>query len=1845
MLKPDEINAQLDQWKVKPEDKLGGFSDRLTDPINKLPKKLSKIAFGILGYYSTREGDANRWDETPEGERFLKEARITFEEMPERDRKMVFTVIAPRLSEQLEAAWQFQKSAPYQIGYGRRAFRAPENPDLSLDARILWLQELSNILKRFQAPTLTATWLAQWTPHAFPYLGKQVAPILAAAIDSGSLEGKEVFDILCRTVTREDPIGIMGEHVITSLLMASKPEGWELMEKTLLAAQRQEGLRQSILEHADLAHPEAFVRLMKVILEHDLVRFSSAARSINVWFGLLWDSSSTKILKENVEKITTLIASTAERKKALASSHAETVYRALWATAFLNGPAAVPLATHLLKAKSEEIRFVATWCLTILGLKSASAAKTFAIDDPNLQVALTAAVSAGGIKITNDMGELKASDASGERLFDHLERLYQRLPEKPTPLKALVWPWTERVAERSMLAVKLLMSLGDLPPTRYIPYLADLDPWNRRTVIDLLASQEKWDQLTRTALLDLAGDSSADVRSAAFRVLEKAALDPAEVLRIESYLTRKADDLRQGVTKLLLRQEDEGAIASADRLITSKDVSQRLAGLELLRQLAAAKRNLPACRERGEAYQQARKKLTREEETQLAAIAQSQKTVVSLLDALGLMNPAGRSPVKIPQKKKRTLISPAAIECLKSLDELVHEHREVPIKVDRFDGQQDELFGNVNTFQLPTLDESKPLAPQRSKLPLIEVWREWSAKRSAKEKDKDGLELLRAAFAVNLFYGFRDPSFLEKAKHITDQSLITSLLGEVNLPKFKHSDHIGAILNWLLILNPIDGSIDYLIDCIENSYAFVPAETHELLTQPPKEKPEFSVRYYPQEESTDWRRGNDYQRGDIFTEWTQFFVKFMNRQMAKLSKTQLKRYWELAHFADEPVKGASRHRPAFELVCKAVQAGDATLDDLFDSLLGPAPHEAAEGRSFSELSQLTSRQPEWEKTIQQTPGLADCKNRIIERILEIELARGETPTAATYPALALKSLHGIETLFRILEALASGKFKKSTSWREEGKSSRPGTLTHLLQITFPGEEDSQEEFNRRVKEGIAAGYLSQQRLLELAFLAPQWTKYVEASLDWPGFSEGLYWFVAHMNTGWRSSASENAAAAAGQDDELPTEAKPDKETSEASESTESEDASDEEEKAAAVAKRKKLSAWERLVLERTPLTAEERLEGAVDVFWFRRTWEELGETRWKQMAEAAKFAANSQQANKAQFLADVLLGNTSREELMENIKKRKLKEHVRLLGLLPLQEGAKRDADLRERYEVMQDYRKYARGLSSLSKPAAMRASEIGSQNLARLAGYADPLRLEWAMEAESVKDLAKGPVTLERDGVKVTLSLDAEAKPQLAIERAGKPLKTIPPQIKKKHAEIAELTERGTDLRRKASRMKWSLETAMCRGDTFTGTELQQLMDHAILAPLISRLVLIGEGIAGYPDKKGKALRDHQGKLEPVKAAEKLRIAHPYDLFTLGDWAKWQQECFRSERVQPFKQVFRELYPLTAQEKADGAASKRFAGQQIQPKQATALWGQRGWSTQDGICKIIHELSLVVDVSFLYGVGTAVEVEGWTVDSIRFRRRDEFQPIPLAKVPPILLSEIMRDLDLVVSVAHRGEVDPEASASTVEMRAALIRETCQLLGLKNVRLKGSHALIDGHFSQYSLHLGGGGVHRMPGGALCILPVHAQHRGRLFLPFADDDPRTAEVVSKILLLARDSEIQDPTILAQLGAPTSYLAVFEPPAAKASAKGSKKQARAETQGQPEETTAKAGEGGKRRFEFAEGASNKFWEIEIEGDQVTTRWGRLGTDGQAKTKSFGGAADAQKEFDELINEKTGKGYREV
>ena len=96
-----------------------------------------------------------------------------------------------------------------------------------------------------------------------------------------------------------------------------------------------------------------------------------------------------------------------------------------------------------------------------------------------------------------------------------------------------------------------------------------------------------------------------------------------------------------------------------------------------------------------------------------------------------------------------------------------------------------------------------------------------------------------------------------------------------------------------------------------------------------------------------------------------------------------------------------------------------------------------------------------------------------------------------------------------------------------------------------------------------------------------------------------------------------------------------------------------------------------------------------------------------------------------------------------------------------------------------------------------------------------------------------------------------------------------------------------------------------------------------------------------------------------------------------------------------------------------------------------------------------------------------------------------------------------------------------------------MTREAARLLKLTNIEVLARHVLIEGTLGKYAVHLGSASVHRLPGEFICIVPVQNLQRGRLFLPFVDSDPRTAEVVSKVLLLARDQEIRDPTLLEQL----------------------------------------------------------------------------------------------------------------
>ncbi|HEX4418575.1 MAG TPA: WGR domain-containing protein [Kofleriaceae bacterium] len=117
----------------------------------------------------------------------------------------------------------------------------------------------------------------------------------------------------------------------------------------------------------------------------------------------------------------------------------------------------------------------------------------------------------------------------------------------------------------------------------------------------------------------------------------------------------------------------------------------------------------------------------------------------------------------------------------------------------------------------------------------------------------------------------------------------------------------------------------------------------------------------------------------------------------------------------------------------------------------------------------------------------------------------------------------------------------------------------------------------------------------------------------------------------------------------------------------------------------------------------------------------------------------------------------------------------------------------------------------------------------------------------------------------------------------------------------------------------------------------------------------------------------------------------------------------------------------------------------------------------------------------------------------------------------------------------------------------------------------------------------------------------------------------------------------PAAAAKSAAPAAQPAAAAKSAAPAA---SAKSAAAQPPAAAAAATAGAGpsEPGARYFELIEGASRKFWEIKLDEESFTTRYGKIGTPGQQTEKDFDSARDARREHDKLIEEKTKKGYVE-
>ncbi|MCK2215626.1 DUF4132 domain-containing protein [Actinomadura sp. ATCC 31491] len=266
----------------------------------------------------------------------------------------------------------------------------------------------------------------------------------------------------------------------------------------------------------------------------------------------------------------------------------------------------------------------------------------------------------------------------------------------------------------------------------------------------------------------------------------------------------------------------------------------------------------------------------------------------------------------------------------------------------------------------------------------------------------------------------------------------------------------------------------------------------------------------------------------------------------------------------------------------------------------------------------------------------------------------------------------------------------------------------------------------------------------------------------------------------------------------------------------------------------------------------------------------------------------------------------------------------------------------------------------------------------------------------------------------------------------------------------------------------------------------------------------------------------------------------------------------------QPFKQAFREVYLITPAEAAARVRSSRFAGHIVAHARLFALLKERAWQTTwlggfDGghAAEARKELAEGAwRVRFRYDNATPGGREATlaATGQVRFDRRQgrRFAQADLAEVPPLVFGEAMRDVDLFVAVASiaadpgwqdRVEDDDlaywtQASSgplppSAEVRRDALARLIPRTAVADRLTLTDRFLVVRGDLRTYKIHLGSANVLMEPGDVhLCV--VQAPRRGsRLFLPF-EEDGRLALILSKALLLARDSEITDESVLRQIG---------------------------------------------------------------------------------------------------------------
>lgn len=504
-------------------------------------------------------------------------------------------------------------------------------------------------------------------------------------------------------------------------------------------------------------------------------------------------------------------------------------------------------------------------------------------------------------------------------------------------------------------------------------------------------------------------------------------------------------------------------------------------------------------------------------------------------------------------------------------------------------------------------------------------------------------------------------------------------------------------------------------------------------------------------------------------------------------------------------------------------------------------------------------------------------------------------------------------------------------------------------------------------------------------------------------------------------------------------------------------------------------------------------------------------------------------------VVEAVTGEADSHVLFINATAKLQQRAIKLLGVLPTNDIEA----VYWRYLAFQQLYKSA-SQHGAQRQATQRAAVLaGLANLAQVSGHGDRANLEWAMELRRAADIRALLQAQTIEQYTAQIEINRFSAELVLTNSAGKRLTSAPAAIKRA-PELLALKEGLAEIRSQFQRFARLMEMRMIHDQPIAYEQVVAGLEHPVMAPILRGLAWIDEaGNVGLLNDG--MLRGPSGEVGVV--GNSLRVAHPARLFGMaGDSTAqmaWQRWVVAQGLTQPFKQLFREIYVPTPAEREAAVESNRYKHRAIKTGPAQGLFQARGWIVynDDGHWACHHPSGASAECFFATGRYFTEEPSG---ELLAVRFRDQGKPVDLASVDPIFFSEVMRDLDLVASVAHDEGDEPSESGApvseaTLALRIALLSAIRPSLGDNVLSLDAdrNHALVRGQLASYRIHLSTGHVYILPATYLCIIPAGELARRSINLPFAEQDIVTAEIVSKVMLLAHDSEIRDKSILAQI----------------------------------------------------------------------------------------------------------------